>query len=99
MTTANDQHSQHSAATSNARAEYHETVRVQGKVLAARVKELMHEGNVRRIVIKNNQDHTVMEIPLTAGVIAAVALPVVTAVGAIAALANDWKIEVHRNRS
>jgi len=69
------------------------------EALAAKVKELLHEGNVRRIVVKNLQGHTVMEIPVSAGVIAAVALPIVTAVGALAALANDWKIEVHRKES
>ncbi|QNK80245.1 DUF4342 domain-containing protein [Nakamurella sp. PAMC28650] len=71
-------------------------MKVQGKELGAKVKELIHEGSVRRIVVKNAEGHTVMEIPVTAGVIATVALPIVTAVGALAALANDWKIEVHR---
>lgn len=73
------------------------TIRLRGQAFADKVKELIHEGNVRRIVIKNDTDHTVMEIPVTAGVIAAVVAPVVTAVGAIAALANEWSIEVeHR---
>jgi Domain of unknown function (DUF4342) len=92
MTTAKDQHS--AAAT-----EPQETMKIQGQALAEKVKELLHEGSVRRIVVKNDQGHTVMEIPVTAGVIAAVALPVVTAVGALAALANDWTIEVHRRES
>ena len=70
--------------------------RVRGEALVARVKELIHEGNVRRVVVKNGDGHTVIEIPVSAGVIAAVAAPIVTAVGAIAALANDWKIEVYR---
>jgi hypothetical protein len=60
------------------------------------VKELIHEGNVRRIVIKNDEGHTVMEIPVTAGVVAAIVAPVVAAIGAIAALANEWSIEVER---
>jgi hypothetical protein len=73
------------------------TIRLKGQAFADKVKELIHEGNVRRIVIKNESDHTVMEIPVTAGVVAAVIAPVVTAVGAIAALANEWSIEVeHR---
>lgn len=70
------------------------TMRLRGAALVDKVRELIHEGNVRRIVIKNESGQTVMEIPMTAGVIAAVAAPVVTAVGAIAALARDWKIEV-----
>lgn len=73
-----------------------DAVKVRGEALVTRVKELLHEGNVRRIVVKNDDGHTVMEIPVTAGVVALVAAPVVTAVGAIAALANSWTVEVHR---
>jgi hypothetical protein len=71
-------------------------IRLRGEAVVDKVRKLIHEGNVRRIVIKNESGHTVMEIPVTAGVIAAVAAPVVTAVGAIAALAKEWKIEVER---
>ncbi|HEV2777846.1 MAG TPA: DUF4342 domain-containing protein [Actinophytocola sp.] len=78
-------------------ADARRTVRLRGQALIDKVKELIHEGNVRRLVIKNDEGHTVMEIPVTAGVIAAVAAPVVTAVAAIAALAKEWSIEVeHR---
>ncbi|MFD8496756.1 DUF4342 domain-containing protein [Amycolatopsis sp. NPDC059657] len=71
--------------------------RYKGQALVAKVKELIHEGNVRRIVVKNDEGHTVMEIPVTAGVVAAIAAPVVTAIGAIAALTKEWTIEVeHR---
>jgi hypothetical protein len=77
--------------------EQRNAVRLKGQAFVDKVKELIHQGNVRRIVIKNDADHTVMEIPVTAGVVAAVVAPVVTAVGAIAALANEWSIEVeHR---
>jgi len=72
------------------------TDRVRGQVLVAKVKELIHEGNVRRIVVKNDHGHTVVEIPVTAGVVAAIAASVVTAVAAIAALAKEWSIEVER---
>ena len=70
------------------------TEKFRGQELVARVKELIHQGNVRRIRVKNDEGHTVMEIPVTAGVVAAIAAPVVTAIGAIAALAKDWTIEV-----
>jgi len=73
-----------------------ETLKVQGDMLVAKVKELLHEGNVRRITVKNDTGHTVMEIPVTAGVLVAVAAPVLTAVAAVAALAGNWQIEVHR---
>lgn len=69
-------------------------MRLRGQALVDKVKELVHEGNVRRIIIKNETGHTVIEIPLTAGVVVAVAAPIVTAVGAIAALANEWHIEI-----
>jgi Domain of unknown function (DUF4342) len=74
-----------------------QAIRLRGQALVDKVKELIHEGNVRRIVIKNDEGHTVMEIPVTAGVVAAVVAPIITAIGAIAALANEWSIEVeHR---
>jgi hypothetical protein len=68
--------------------------RFRGQELVARVKELIHQGNVRRVRVKNDEGHTVLEIPVTAGVVAAIAAPVVTAIGAIAALAKEWTIEV-----
>ncbi|MFJ8962543.1 DUF4342 domain-containing protein [Lentzea sp. NPDC102401] len=70
--------------------------RLRGEALVEKVKELIHEGNVRRLILKNDEGHTVMEIPLTAGVVAAIAAPVVTAIGAIAAIASEWTIEVDR---
>ncbi len=73
-----------------------ETVKVQSELVAGKVKELIHEGNVRRVTVRNEQGHTVIEIPVTAGVIAAVAAPVLVGVAAIAALASSWEIEVDR---
>src|SRR4051794_6304855 len=73
-----------------------ETVRLRGEVFVDKVKELLHEGNVRLIIIRNDAGHEVLEIPVTAGVIAAVVAPIVTAVGAIAALPNDWPSEAQR---
>jgi Domain of unknown function (DUF4342) len=49
-----------------------ETARVRGEALAGKVKDLLHEGTVRRIIIRNDQGHTVMGVPVTAGVVAAV---------------------------
>ncbi len=73
-----------------------ENAKVRGEAMTAKVKDLLHQGSVRRITVKNNEGQTVIEIPVTAGVVAAVVAPVLTAVAAIAALANDWEIEVHR---
>jgi predicted regulator of Ras-like GTPase activity (Roadblock/LC7/MglB family) len=73
-----------------------EEIHVMGADLADKVKELIHEGNVRRIIVRNGEGQTVMEIPVTAGVVVAVIAPIVTALGAIAALAAEWSIEVQR---
>ncbi|MBB5801180.1 hypothetical protein F4560_000948 [Saccharothrix ecbatanensis] len=77
--------------------EARKTTHLRGQALVEKVKELLHEGNVRRLVIKNDKGHTVMEIPVTAGVVVAVAAPVVAAVAAIAALAGEWSVDVERH--
>jgi hypothetical protein len=71
-------------------------LRVAGDALATKVRELIREGNVRRIVVKNAEDQTVMELPITFGILGAVAAPILAAVGAIAGLAANWKLEVER---
>ena len=73
-----------------------ESIKVQGNQLVGKVKELIEEGNVRRIVIKQGE-RTIAEFPLTVGVVGAVAAPMLAAVGAIAALVTDCKIEVERS--
>lgn len=73
-----------------------EQVKVSGDDLVAKVKELIKEGNVRRIVIKNDEGQTLVEIPVTLGVAAAVLVPVWAAVGALAALVGNCTIEIER---
>jgi len=70
--------------------------RVRGDHLVSRIKDILHEGNVRRIVIKNDEDRTLLEIPLTIGVVGAVLAPVWAALGALAALAADLRIVVEK---
>lgn len=70
--------------------------RVSGESLVARVKELIHQGNVRRIIIKNDSGHTILEIPLTVGVVGAVLLPLWVALGSIAALASHYTLVVEK---
>ena len=72
-----------------------ESIKIQGQQLTAKVKELIEEGNVRRIVIKQGE-RTIAEFPLTVGVVGAVAAPILASVGAIAALVADCRIEVER---
>ena len=73
-----------------------ERYKVAGEKLLSKVKELIQEGNVRRIIIKNEEDKTLIEIPLTIGVVGAAIFPVWAAVGAIAALVTSCSIEVER---
>ena len=73
-----------------------EDLKVEGEQLLAKVKELIHEGNIRRVIIKNNEGTTLLEIPLTLGVAGAALLPSFAAVGAIAALVTDCSIIVER---
>lgn len=73
-----------------------ERYRVSGDKLVGKVKELVREGNVRRITIRNDDGKALIEIPLTIGVVGAVLLPVWAALGAIAALVANCSIEVER---
>ncbi len=77
-------------------ADKHEEFRVNGEELLKRVRELIDEGNVRRIIIKDKGGKTLVELPLTIGVAAAVLAPVLAAVGAIAALVTECTIIVER---
>ena len=65
--------------------------------LVNKIEELIKEGNVRRIVIKQ-QDRTIAEFPLAVGVVGAVVAPILAAAGAIAALVTDCTIAVERVR-
>ena len=65
-------------------------------VVRSKDYDLRHEGNVRRITIKNEQGQTLIEIPLTIGVVGAILLPVWAAIGAIAALAAKFTIVVEK---
>jgi hypothetical protein len=74
-----------------------EEIHVLGKDLVDRVKALIHEGNVRRIIIRDEQGHTFVEIPVTVAAVGAVFAPVLAAVGAISALVAKFTIVVVRN--
>lgn len=72
-----------------------EELQIMGENLLTTVKRLIHEGNVRRIIIKQDE-HTVLELPLTIGVVGVVLAPALVAVGAISALMTNCTIEVER---
>lgn len=73
-----------------------EEFKVSGEELLSKVKELIKEGNVRRITIKNKQGKEILVLPLTIGLVGAVLLPPLAAVGAVAALVTECTIAVER---
>jgi hypothetical protein len=73
-----------------------EEMQVLGRDLVEKVKSLIHEGNVRRIIIKDEHGHTFIEIPVTFAAIGIIAAPVIAAVGALSALAAKFTIVVER---
>jgi len=75
---------------------HREEFRTTGEELLAKVKELLHEGNVRRIIIQNDEGRTLIEVPLTLGVVGIVLAPTFAALGAIAALVTDCSIIVEK---
>lgn len=74
---------------------YWESFKAEGEAAADKVKELVHEGNVRRIVVQH-EGRTVAEFPLTAGIVGVVLAPVVAAIGALIALLKNCTIRVER---
>jgi hypothetical protein len=76
-----------------------EEFRVEGEKLITRIKELFHEGNIRRIIIKDKEGKTVMEIPMTIGVVGVLLAPQLAAIGAIAALISEATIVVEKAES
>jgi uncharacterized protein DUF4342 len=76
-----------------------EEFKVEGEKLIAKIKEILHEGNIRRIIIKDKEGKTVMEIPMTLGVVGVLIAPQLAAVGAIAALISEATIVVEKSES
>jgi hypothetical protein len=73
-----------------------ESFKVAGDEILTKVKEIVKEGNARRIIIKNEKDEIIMEFPLTIGAIGAVLAPLFSAVGALTALATNCTILVEK---
>ena len=73
-----------------------EEFRVKGEEVLAKIKELIHEGNIRRIIIKDRDGKTMIEFQLTFGVVGAVLAPTLAAVGAVAALIGEATIVVEK---
>lgn len=77
-------------------AEKTEEFVVNGEEVMAKIKQLINEGNIRRIIIKDMDDKVLIEIPVTVGVVVAVLAPVLAAVGALAAIVTKCKIIVEK---
>jgi hypothetical protein len=77
----------------------HESFKVSGDEILSKVKEIIKEGNARKIIIKNDKDETIMEFPLTIGAIGVVLAPIFAAVGALTALATHCTIIVEKRNS
>lgn len=73
-----------------------EEFHVNGEAIVSKIKELLHEGNIRRIIIKNEEGRTMIDIPLTFGVVGALVVPQLAAIGAIAALLTKGTIVVEK---
>ncbi len=76
-----------------------EEFRVDGEKLIGKVKEVLHEGNIRRIIIKDKEGKTVLELPVTLGVVGALIAPQLAAVGAIAALVTEATVVIEKVES
>lgn len=70
--------------------------KIKGESLISKIKDLVHQGNIRRIIIKNDGGRTLIEIPLTLGVVGIALVPVWAALGAIAALVADLTVVVEK---
>ncbi|MGE5123238.1 MAG: DUF4342 domain-containing protein [Acidobacteriaceae bacterium] len=76
-----------------------EEFQVKGEEIVSKIKELIHEGNIRRVIIKNEDGRTLIDIPLTIGVVGALVAPQLAAIGAIAALLTHGSIVVEKAES
>ena len=75
---------------------YTEEFEVNGDELLAKIKELAHQGNIRRVIIRNEEGRNLIDVPLTFGIVGALLLPQLAAIGAIAALLSHGTILVEK---
>ncbi len=76
-----------------------EEFRVNGEELLSRLKNILHEGNIRRVIIKDRDGKTILEIPMTIGVVGALLAPQLAAIGAIAALLTEATLVVEKSET
>jgi hypothetical protein len=73
-----------------------EEFQFDGDMLISKIKELLHEGNVQRVIIKNEEGRTLIDLPLTVGVVGVLLAPQLAAIGAIAALVTHGTMVIER---
>jgi hypothetical protein len=83
----------HDSTTNGTRTE---EIKIDGGKVLDKIKELIHQGNIRRIILKNEEGKTLIEIPLTLGLVGAALLPILAAVGALAAVVTRMVIVVEK---
>lgn len=83
---------------SKTKSTFEETINVKSEELVGKIKSLVKEGNVRRIIIRDKNGKDIIQIPLTLGVVGVVLAPALAAVGAIAALVTECSITVQREK-
>jgi hypothetical protein len=73
-----------------------EEFKVEGEKLIGKIKELLHEGNIRKVIIKDKEGKTMMELPVTIGIVGVLIAPQLAAIGAIAALLTEATVVVEK---
>lgn len=76
-----------------------EEFQLDGDKLLSKIKELLHEGNIRRIIIKNEEGKVILDLPMTLGVVGAILAPQLAAIGAVAALLTRCTLVVEKSDS
>ena len=74
-----------------------EEFKIDGEKLIAKIKELLHEGNIRKLIIKDKEGKVLMEIPMTFGMVGVLLAPQLAAIGAIAALVTEATLVVEKS--
>ncbi len=74
-----------------------ETFKLKGEEILQKIKDLIEEGNVRKITIHDKNEKEIMSFPVSIGVVGVVLAPILAAIGAMAALIGDCSISVERN--
>lgn len=86
----------HQQTAPETRAAPNEQYQLTGEDVIEKIKQIVHEGNVRRVLVKNAEGHVIVEFPLTVGVVGAALVPMWAALGAIVALVTDCTIEIEK---